>query len=161
MQTTVLNNYGPCSVIYRFILTYADLTAAATTQTIKLMALTKGTFVKWTRIKSTTAFSGGGLTTMTVSVGTTAGSATTFCAAYDIFQSVTDAHMQGVAATATQATYAADTLNAYFTGSGNVNLATAGVVGIDVEMWQEPDLTATAPVGTGGTAGAPTTGGLL
>jgi hypothetical protein len=162
MQTTVLNNYGPSSVIYRFLLSFSDLTAAATTQTIALFSLTRGTFIKWVRIKHTTAFAGGAISAMTVSVGSTAGSATTFAAAFNVFQTVADGTLQGAVAAATQATYAADTLNAYFTStSANVNAATAGAVFIDVEMWMEPNLTATAPVGTAGTYGAPTTGGLL
>jgi hypothetical protein len=160
MNTTVLNTLGPSGVLYRFIIPYTDLSAATgTTNTINLLALPKGSFIKGVRIKHSTAFSGGN-TTATVSVGSSAGSATTFAAAFDIYQAVADTTAQMTGGWKA-ATYAADTLQAFFTVSTNCSLLTAGTVLIDVEIWLEPDLTATGPFGVGGTAGAPSIGGQL
>ena len=159
MQTTVLNTFGPGSVMYRFVLSYADLTSAASTQQITLLALAKGTIIKGVRIKHGTLFSGGGLTTMTLSVDSSTGGVGLFASAFDIHQAVADTTMEMVSGWKA-GTYAADTLMCTFTCSGNVNIATAGIVTIDVEMWQEPDLTGCGPFGTAGTAGAPTTPSL-
>lgn len=147
MITTELQTFGPSSIVRRFVLTYSDLTAAATTQTIDLMSLPQGCIVKTVRIKHTVAFAGGSLSSMTVSVGSSAGSATTFKAAFDCFQAVAATSLVCAPATAQFATYAADTLQCKFTGSHAVNTATAGSVFIDVEMLMEPSLVSTPPTG--------------
>ena len=155
MTITQLMTMGPSSIIERFDLSFSDLTAAATTQQIVLKALPKGTIIKGVRIKHAVLFAGGGLTTMTVSVDSVAGGVALFAAAYDIHQAVADTTMAMVGGWKA-GTYAADSLACTFTCSGNVNIATAGEVYIDVEYWLEPDLTATGPSGSGAS-----TGGLL
>ena len=163
MQYTVLNNLGPSRVMYRFLLTYADLTAAASTQQITLLPLPKGTLITGVRIKETTVFAGGSMSGLTVSVDSVASGVGLFATAYSLFNVVADTTMALV--TGWKAgTYAADTLACTFSatgGTGYVNQATSGACFIDVELWLEPDLTATAPFGVGGTAGAPTVGGAL
>lgn len=147
MTITQIMPMGPSSIVERYTLTKGDLTTAATTQTIDLRTLPKGHIVLGVRIKHSTAFSGGSISAMTVSVGAAAGTATTFAAAFDVFQAAADttaAMTSGWKA----ATYASDTLQAKFTAtSDNVNAATAGEVHIDVEMFFPSDLTATGPIG--------------
>ena len=153
MTTTSIMTMGPGPITERFTISYSDLTAAGTTQTIALKSLPKGTIVKGVRIKHSTAFATGN-TTLTVSVGSTAGSATTFAGAFDIYQAVADTTMQMTSGWKA-ATYAADTLNAYFTASTSCATFAAGVVNIDVEYVYTEDLTGTGP------AGGTTSGGLL
>lgn len=153
-----LNNYGPGIVANRFVVTFSDLTTAGSAQTLNLPTLGAGfggstptvpvaTMIMFVRIKHTTAFSGGGLSGMTVSVGSSAGSATTFAAAFNVFQAVANTTFQAAAASNLAATYAADTITVTFTATGgNVNAATAGSVNVDIFFWLEPDLTATAPL---------------
>lgn len=173
MNSTILQTFGPSTVMFRVTIAAPDVAAlgASTTGFINLPlgfpgvttpVVPRGTLVKNVRIKHTTAFSGTSITGLTVSIGSAAGSATTFTAAFNIFQAVADGTLSSAPATAAQATYAADTIQANFTSTGaNLSAISAGSVNIDIELWLEPDLTATAPVGTAGTAGAPTTGGLL
>ncbi len=152
MTTTQFTTMGPSSFMERYIVPYTDLTAVGTTMTIKLKDMPKGTIVKGVRIKHTTAFAGGN-TTATVSVGSTAGAATTFTGTFDVYQAVADTTALMVGGWKA-ATYAADTLNAYFTVSTGCSALTAGVVLIDVEYWFEPDLTACGPVGNQPASGA-------
>ncbi len=157
MQAVPLMTMGPSSIMSRFTIAAADLTAAGTTQTIALRSLAKGTIIKGVRIKHSTAFAGGGNTAVTVSVGSTAGSSTLFAAAFDVFQTVADTTMLLVSEWKA-ATYAADTLNAYFTvTTGVCSGITAGEVHIDVEYQFTDDLTACGPAGNQTTGG----GGLI
>ena len=138
---------GPSSIIERFIINYQDITAAGTTLTLALKTLPKGSIIKGVKIKHATAFAGGGNTAVTVSVGSTAGSATTFASAFDIYQAVADTTM-ALTSGWKAATAAADTLNAYFTcTTGVLSGLTAGLVSIDVEYFLMEDLTATGPCG--------------
>ena len=156
MTRTNFNNMGPGKVLERFIVSNTDLTTAGLTQTLTLKTLPKGSFVTGVRIKSATAFTGGGASACTVSVGSAAGNATTFSAAYDIFQAVADTALQ-MTSMFKAATYAQDTLQAFFTSVGaNLNALTAGVVYIDVEYYLTEDLTGTGPTGN-----ALATGGQL
>lgn len=151
MTSTQIMAMGPGPIFERFIVAFGDLTAVGTTQTITLKSLPKGTIVKGVRIKHSTAFAGGN-TTLTVSVGSAAGSATTFAAAFDIYQAVADTTMQMTSGWKA-ATLAADTLQAFFTASTGLSLFTAGVVNIDVEYIYEEDLTATGPSGNSSSGG--------
>jgi hypothetical protein len=169
MIITILNNFGPSIVCKRYVVSYADLvpSPAAQTMTFNLEVVPKGTVIFGVRAKHSTQFAGTGITTVTVSVGSTgASSNTTFLAAYTVTAAVADTTMglSTSVAVPNAGTYAADTIYAYFSvtsGAGNLNALTAGSVNLDVFYWLEPDLTATAPFGVGGTAGAPTTGSAL
>lgn len=155
MTSTNIMTMGPGPIMERFILTFSDCTASATTQTFSLKSLPQGSIVKGVRIKHSTLFGGGGAAVATVSVGATAGSTTTFAAAFDIHQAVAATTAQ-MSSGWKAATYAADTLTATIVSDVNVNTLTAGVVNIDVEYLLAEDLTATAPVGN-----TPASGGLL
>jgi hypothetical protein len=168
MISTVLQTFGPSTVNVRTVISFSDLIGfASTTGTINLPlgypgvttpVVPRGTYVKNVRIKHTASFTGGAITAVTVSVGSAAGSATSFAGAFNIFQAVADTTLQGGPPTVAQVTYAADTITAVFTStSANLSALTAGVVNIDVEMWLEPDLLSTAqltntpvPQGSGG-----------
>jgi hypothetical protein len=153
MTVTSLQTMGPGPIIERFIISEADLTAAGTTQTIDLKSLPKGTIVKGVRVKASVAFAGGGNTAVTVSVGSAAGTSTTFSAAFDIFQAVGDTVAQMTSGWKA-ATYAADTLQAFFTvTTGTCAGLTVGQVAIDVEYQFMESLTDTAPAGNSLTGG--------
>lgn len=154
MTTTQIMSMGPSSIVKRYTISFGDLTSAGTTQTITLDTLPKGHIVKGVRVKTSTAFAGGGNTAVTVSVGSAAGSATTFTpVAYDIFQAVADTTALMVSGWKA-ATYAADTLQAFFTTTTGVcSGLTAGQVFIDVELFYTEDLTATGPAGNQTTGG--------
>ncbi len=141
---------GPATIIERFTLTHDELTDADGSQTITLKALSKGTVIKGVRIKHTTAFSGGGASSVTCAVGSAAGATNSFAAAFNIFQAVANTTAQMTSGWKAN-TYAADTLQATIAADVNVADLTAGEVNIDVEYWMMPDLTATAvPVGSSG-----------
>lgn len=152
MTSVQLMAQGPSSVLMRYIVSYKDLTDAAVAQTLTLDVLPKGSIVLGTRIKSAVAFTGGGSSSCTVSVGSAAAATTTFAPAFDIFQAVADTTAQMTSGWKA-GTYAADSLTATFTADVNVNLLTNGVVYIDVEMFKLQDLTATGPSGNTGTSG--------
>lgn len=103
------------------------LTAAAASQDITLFQLPARGVVTGTTIKHSAAFSGGGLTGMTVSVGDLS-SPTLYAPAFDVFQPVSDtafANTDGFKSS----TFAARDVFARFTSTGtNVVNATAGAV---------------------------------
>src|SRR5688572_5857892 len=72
----------------RFTIGEAELTAAATSQTIALFTLPKGSIILGVRIKHRTAFAGASVTAVTVSVGTTTLGAAGLASAFDILQAV-------------------------------------------------------------------------
>jgi len=123
---------GSALRLRRFTITHADLTDNDTSQTINLYTLTKGSAVLGVRIKHSTAFSGGSVSALTVSIGAAAGSATTFASAFDIFQAAAVTTFQ-MTNSFNAATYADDTVQAVFTSTTDnlVNL-TAGSVDIDI-----------------------------
>jgi hypothetical protein len=122
------------AVVQKFTATigFAALTAAATTQVISPAAflLPANTRIIGHEINGTAAFTGGGLTTMTIAVGGN-GSNNEIVSSQSVFTAVglvagtSGANPQGLYATATQ-------IGVLFTGSGNVNSATAGSVTIDL-----------------------------
>jgi hypothetical protein len=111
---------------------FASLTNAGLTQTINLV--TTGTRVKscGVSVKHTAAFTGGTVSAMTVSVGDAAGSATTYTATFNIFQAPGNTVFQDTTEL-TSATYAASTIQAFFTAvGGNLNTLAAGSVDFDI-----------------------------
>ena len=111
---------------------FALLTAAATTQVISPAAflLPANTRIIGHEINGTVGFTGGGLSTMTIAVGGN-GSNNEIVSTQSVFTAVglvggtAGANPQGLYATATQ-------IGVLFTGSGNVNGATAGSVTVDL-----------------------------
>jgi hypothetical protein len=130
VSSYIASNLGGFVEYRKFSLTYADLTTAGTTQTIALFTLPANSKILGVYQKTSVAFSGGSLSTMTVSVGS-ALSATQFTATYDAFAAVNDTNVQETAMFKS-GTAAAQAVNAYWTGSHNVNTATAGAIDICV-----------------------------
>ncbi len=111
---------------------FASLTNAGLTQTINLISTAARTKSCGVSVKHTAAFTGGTVATLTVSVGDAAGSATTYTAAFNIFQAPSNTVFQDTAELIS-ATYAASTIQAFFTSTGgNLNTLTTGSVDFDV-----------------------------
>jgi hypothetical protein len=111
---------------------FAQLTAAATTQTLALapFLLPAGARVIGRQMNVTAAFTGGGLSSMTVSVGDGV-SADDIISGQSVFTLL--GIIEGAAGSNPIPLYPAQTqVNVLFTGSGDVNLATAGSVTIDL-----------------------------
>lgn len=123
-------NLGGGLVYRKCTITYADLTTAGTSQAITLFTLPAHSKILGVCVKHSEAFSGGSLSTMTVSVGR-ATAATDYTAAADIFAAVADTTLQETSMFKAS-TDAAVALLATFTGSHNVNTATAGSVDVYV-----------------------------
>jgi hypothetical protein len=124
--------YGTLQSWQKVTVGFASLTNAGLTQTINLVAT--GTRVKscGVSVKHTAAFTGGTVSAMTVSVGDAAGSATTYTATFNIFQAPGNTVFQDTAEL-TSATYAASTIQAFFTATGgNLNTLAAGSVDFDI-----------------------------
>jgi len=136
IQTQLLAALGTGPIIKRFTITKDDFTAASTSQDITLMTLPKGSVVQWVRVKHAQAVAGGTISAATVSVGSAAGNATSFTAAFNVFQAVADGTFQISSSNPKAITYAEDTMYAQVvTTGGNVNAATAGVIHVDVCYW--------------------------
>lgn len=133
MQTTDLAlRLGAGLSLKRFIVVESDLTAAATSEAITLFTLKKGDAILGIRIKHSTAFAGGSVSAMTVSVGSTSAGAAGYASAFDIFQAVGATTFQMTSAF-NAGTYADEATTATFTATGdNVVNLTAGQVEIDV-----------------------------
>lgn len=123
--------FGGSLELNRYVVNYADPTAAALTKTLPLFTLKKGSIVLGVRIKHSTAFAGTSITAVTVSVGSSGLGATGLANAFDIFQAVAAGTRQ-----LTQTfkdTDADEVINAYFTSVGaNLSALSAGSVAIDV-----------------------------
>ena len=130
-KTTLALKFGGGLTLKRFTITHSDLTASASTQSITLFTLGAGSKILGVNIKHSTAFSGGSLTSMTVSVGSSAAGNDGFATAFDIFQTVGATVLQETAEFKS-ATSVSQSVTATFTGSHNVDTATAGSVDIDV-----------------------------
>jgi hypothetical protein len=106
-------------------ITSASLTASATTQTIApaSLLLPANSRVVGHVLTVGAGFTGGGLTTMTIAVGGAAGN-NDIVASQSVFAAGSFGGTLGVNPTADYA--AATQIGVLFTGSGNVNLATAG-----------------------------------
>jgi hypothetical protein len=85
-------------------------------------------------VKHSVAFTGGGLTTFTVSVGDSTGSGgvTHYTAPYNIFQAPGATTFQDTSMFKSGTMSGGSTITANFIGSGNVSLATQGSVDIRV-----------------------------
>jgi len=113
---------------------FASLTTAGLTQTINLVTTAARTKVCGVSIKTTTAFSGGLIASLTVGVGDAAGTGTDYAPAFTVFTTSSNTNYQDtIPATVASKTSAASTITALFTSTvGNLNAATAGSVDIDV-----------------------------
>lgn len=124
-------NIGSCK---KYTKTFTDLTDADTEQDPVLFNLPARGKVWAVNIKHSTAFSGGGLSAMTVSVGDST-SPTLYALAFDAFQAVADDKFQDgpSAPNFLSSTWAARDVFARFTSTGaNMNAVTAGSVDVHV-----------------------------
>lgn len=128
-----------------FTLTYADLTAAASSQEIQLLfnppaspisivtpqpfQLYAGSVMLGVRIIASTAFRGGSLSAMTVSVGAS-GDSTRFAAAFDIYQAVGPTVLQETAEFKSGSSLAIPVTVTFSATGDNVRAVTAGLVDI-------------------------------
>lgn len=122
-------------IVYReFTFSQADLTDTDTSQAINLMTLPAGhSFILGVLIKHDTAFSGGTVSGLTVSVGSSVAGATGYAAAYEICSvAAADTTFQ-MTTQFKRGTMAAETVQATFTATGgNLDTLTAGSVKIGV-----------------------------
>lgn len=137
-------NYGGRVRAVRFTVGFADLqatsgsgakavTLADSDNPSLVFTLPNYSKVCGVSVKTTTAFAGGSLSALTVSLGIS-GSATRFTAAYDIFQAVADTTIQETAMWKLgQASAIAGGLILTFTPTGDsCSAATAGAMFVDV-----------------------------
>lgn len=107
--------------------TYSDFSAAATTKDIEIFSLPAGGVIHGVKIKHSTAFSGGSLTSYTVSVGL-AGDLDKYASAFDVFQAASDTTFQMSQNFVSENHGAVSSVRAEATGSHNLDTATAGSV---------------------------------
>jgi hypothetical protein len=132
MQKTIFPiAFGAGFQLRRFTIDHTDLTDADTSQTITLFSLGGKDAVMGVRVKTTVAFTGGGVGTCTVSVGGSVEGATGFSAAFDIFQAVADTTGQ-MTQCFKNGTSAGQDVQAVFTVDTTCAALTAGQVDIDV-----------------------------
>jgi hypothetical protein len=110
---------------------YTSFTSAATTQTITLYTLAAGGVIQTAKVKQSTAFSGGSVSDVNVSIGY-GGTNTAITPTWDVFSAVTATNYQLVASLfgASQTATNSITITANSTG-GNLSTLTAG----SVDVW--------------------------
>jgi hypothetical protein len=135
VETCKVDPAGPVGLWQKVTVDFTQLTTAGLTQTINLVSTAARTKLCGVSIKTTTAFSGGLIASLTVSVGDAAGTGTDYSAPpFTLFTASSDTNYQDtIPASKASVTSAASTITALFTSTlGNLNTATAGSVDIDV-----------------------------
>jgi hypothetical protein len=129
-------NVNPSSVPqwFRRTLKAVDLSAAATSNNVRLMSLPKGGVVHGVKIKHSQAFSGGAIASYTLSVGVT-GNNTKYASAFDVKQAPSATAFQMTSDFGSEShDLAVDlTVSAVSTGA-NLSVSTSGVVDVWVLM---------------------------
>jgi hypothetical protein len=122
----------------KYSIGYAALAAAATTNNITLLTLPAKTLITRVVIRHTEAFSGGSLSSYTISVGI-AGTLAKYCAAFDVFQAVSGTAFGVSTVAQTLESFTSDTaIKVAAVGSHNLNTATTGSVDIYVQTAELP-----------------------
>jgi len=117
----------------RYTIGHADLTDADTEQTIDLFTIYANDAIFGVRIKQSTAFTGGGVGTCTVSVGGSVDGAAAYATAFNIFQAAAATTLQWSQCLKNGTTAdAGQTVQATFTVDTTCDALTAGQVDIDV-----------------------------
>ena len=128
------NNVGPGAWIFgswhKYTKTFSDLSAASPTNNITLFSLPAGGLIHMVKIKHSVAFSGGGLTTYTISLGIT-GTLDKYASAFDVFQAAAATTFQISEIVGSESHTAATDIKIAAAASGNLNLAAAG----SVDVW--------------------------
>lgn len=114
----------------KYTVGYAALAAAATTNNIELLSLPAGGIIHAVKIKHSTAFSGGGAASYTVSVGIT-GTLNKYAAAFDVFAAVGATVQQLSTTVGTENHGSATSIKIAATCDVNLDLVTAG----SVDVW--------------------------
>lgn len=115
---------------FKYVIPETALTAAATTESIPLFVTDTNTSICGTQIKHSAAFTGGGLTAMTVSLGVS-GEEGLYGQPFDIFQAPANNLFQTTNSQQSSVVGATATVLATFDSVGaNVNAATTGSVSI-------------------------------
>lgn len=119
-----------------FTITYKDLTAAGTSQSIPLLLLKARGKILGVHIKHSTQFAASGATALTVSVGN-ASSATAYAAAFNLLAAVADTTLSETALFKAGQESAVQVLAVFSSTGANLNTATAGSVTIRI-LYIEP-----------------------
>ena len=109
---------------------FGDFTAAATTEAISLIDVPAGTVLESVKLKHSIPFTGGGSTTMTLSVGN-AGTPAKYATAFDVFQATGPLVFQVENLIGGESHTALSQIDVVATSDVNVNLLTAGAA----EIW--------------------------
>ena len=113
----------------KFSVSESAFTAAATSENIELFQLTAGELIHGVKVKHSTAFSGGGATSFTVSVGIS-GNLTKYASAFDVFQAVAGNTFQVTANFDSENHGSATSIRINATSDVNVGTLTAGAVDV-------------------------------
>lgn len=135
------NEAAPSGFTHKWEITHADLTAGATTQTLQLAdGLTAGYLVQQAAYRVVTGFTGGSLSTMVIDVGYDLASGTddpdAFIDNVSVFAAGGGDGNGAVFATLRTGYYFAEgaSVEVLFTGSHNVDTATAGEVHVYLRL---------------------------
>lgn len=111
----------------KVVVKYSDFEAANTTDTVTLYTTRKFESIERIVMRRDVDFSGGSLTTYTISVGKS-GAATKYQAAVDVFTGVSNGDTNSIVTTGPGVEASATAIIATATGSHNLSTATAGQV---------------------------------
>lgn len=117
----------------KFTVDESDFTAAATSEHIELFSLEAGGIIHAVKIKHSTAFSGGGAGSVTLSVGI-ASNTTKYASAFDVFQAVADTTLQLSDSFNTEDHGSATSIRVEAVSDVNVGDLTAGAAEIWVQV---------------------------
>ena len=109
----------------KYTKTFADFSLGALTNTITLFTLPAGGVIHFNKMKHSTAFSGGAITSYVISIGI-AGSLTKYAGAFDVFQVVGNTTFQITEGVGSESHSAGVNITATATASHNLNTAAAG-----------------------------------
>jgi glucose dehydrogenase len=119
--------FNPTPFWVKKTLTYADFEAVATTDDASVYTLPIGATVHQVVIKVNTPFTGGSLSTYTISLGVS-GTVTKYLAATSVFSGTA---ITGSTANTAPVSFSGTTdIRAYATGSHNLSTATAGSIDV-------------------------------
>ena len=114
----------------KFSVSESAFTAAATSEDIELFSLSAGELIHAVKIKHSTAFSGGGATSFSTSVGI-AGDLDKYASAFDVFQAVSSTAFQITSVLDSESHGSAVSIRIEAVSNVNVGDLTAG----SVDVW--------------------------
>jgi len=121
------------TLLSKYTVSYADIAAAATSDTETLLSLSSKTLIEYVVIKHSTAFVGGSVSALTVDVGDS-GDADALISAFDVMATVAESASETVSVIYIGAFASATDIIATFTATGDdLDQLTAGSVDIWVK----------------------------